>query len=72
MPKLQSSQIEGHFSELTDPRRRKVTYPLINIVTIAICAVICGADDFVAIAEFGRKKRAWLSKFLDLSDGIPS
>ena len=36
---------------MTDPRRRKITYPLINIVTIAICAVICGADDFVAIAE---------------------
>jgi len=44
----------------------------INIVTIAICAVICGADDFVAIAKFGRVKRKWLSRFLDLKDGIPS
>ena len=42
------------------------------MVTIAICAVICGADDFVAIADYGRKKRKWLSQFLDLSDGIPS
>ena len=57
---------------LTDPRRRKVTYPLVNIVTIAICAVICGADDFVAIAKFGRVKQKWLSRFLDLKDGIPS
>jgi predicted transposase YbfD/YdcC len=43
-----------------------------NIVTIAICAVICGADDFVAIARFGRTKRKWLSQFLDLRSGIPS
>jgi predicted transposase YbfD/YdcC len=43
-----------------------------NVVVIAICAVICGADDFVAIAEFGKKKRNWLEKFLDLKGGIPS
>lgn len=67
-----SACIRDHFSELTDPRRREITYPLINIVTIAICAVICGADDFVAIAEFGCCRREWLSKFLDLSAGIPS
>lgn len=70
--KMLSARIQDHFSELTDPRRREVTYPLINIVMIAICGVICGADDFVSIAEFGRKKRAWLSRFLDLSAGIPS
>jgi predicted transposase YbfD/YdcC len=67
-----SARIQDHFSGLTDPRRREVIYPLINIVTIALCAVICGADDFVAIATYGREKRQWLSKFLDLSSGIPS
>ncbi len=72
MPKRASARIQEHFEELTDPRRRKVTHPLINIVTIAICAVICGADDFVSIAEYGRKKRKWLARFLDLSSGIPS
>lgn len=66
------ASIQECFSHLTDPRRRKVVYPLVNVVTIAICAVLCGADDFVAIARFGRAKRAWLSKFLDLSTGIPS
>jgi len=60
------------FSTLNDPRRRKVTYPLINVVTIAICGVLCGADDFVSIAAFGRSKKEWLSRFLDLSSGIPS
>ncbi len=50
MSNYKSATIKEHFSDLTDPRTRKVTHPLINIVTIAICAVICGADDFVAIA----------------------
>jgi len=72
MSQTQSIRIEDHFTDLTDPRRRKVTYPLINIVTIAVCAVICGADDFVAIAKFGNNKRDWFAKFLDLSAGIPS
>jgi predicted transposase YbfD/YdcC len=70
--KTKSARLQDHFTELTDPRRREVTYPLINIVVIAVCAVICGADDFVAIAEFGRKKRQWLARFLDLRNGIPS
>ena len=72
MFKTQSAKIQHYFADLTDPRRRKVTYPLINVVVIAVCAVICGADDFVAIAAFGRKKRDWLAKFLDLKEGIPS
>lgn len=72
MPQSHRVSIQECFSELTDPRRRKVVYPLVNVVTIAICAVLCGADDFVAIAAFGRTKRKWLSKFLDLSAGIPS
>ena len=72
MSQTKSARIQDHFAELTDPRCREVTYPLINIVVIAVCAVICGADDFVAIAKFGRTKRQWLAKFLDLSNGIPS
>ena len=72
MSTMKSARIQDHFTELTDPRRREVTYPLINVVVIAVCAVICGADDFVAIAEFGRLKRDWLARFLDLRNGIPS
>jgi hypothetical protein len=66
-----SISIQAHFEDLTDPRTRKVVYPLINVVAIAICAVICGADDFVAIANFGPKKKAWFEKFLDLNARIP-
>ena len=65
-------QLRDSFSELTEPRSGRVTHPLLNIITIAICAVICGTDDFVAIAEFGRLKRKWLAKFLDLTNGIPT
>jgi predicted transposase YbfD/YdcC len=72
MPQKKSAKIQDHFATLTDPRRRRVTYPLINIVVIAVCAVICGADDFVAIAHYGRKKRKWFEQFLDLKEGIPS
>ncbi|HEX3655309.1 MAG TPA: ISAs1 family transposase [Pirellulales bacterium] len=67
-----SARIQDHFEGLTDPRRRAVVYPLINVVMIAICAVICGADDFVSIAAFGHLKKKWFAKFLDLSAGIPS
>lgn len=72
MSPMKSARIQDHFVDLTDPRRRDVVYPLINVVVIAVCAVLCGADDFVAIAEFGKMKRAWLARFLDLQSGIPS
>ena len=67
-----SARIADFFAELSDPRVRKVTHPLINILTITLCAVISGADDFVAIADYGNKKQDWLAKFLDLQNGIPS
>ena len=72
IPTSNQARIATHFAALTDPRRRKVTYPLINVITIALCGMLCGADDFVSIAEWGRQKRDWLAKFLDLSAGIPS
>jgi predicted transposase YbfD/YdcC len=72
MSSSRSASLCDHFRDLTDPRRRKVVYPLINIVTIAVCAVIAGADDFVSIAAWARQKRDWLAKLLDLSAGIPS
>ena len=67
-----STQLKTHLASLTHPRRRKVIYPLVNFVTIALCAVIAGADDFVTIAAWGRHKRGWLARFLDLSGGVPS
>jgi predicted transposase YbfD/YdcC len=63
----------GHFSVLEDPRdASKSRHKLIDIVVIAVAAVICGADDWVSVAAFGRAKEAWLRQFLELPNGIPS
>jgi predicted transposase YbfD/YdcC len=63
----------GHFSPLEDQRcpinRRHV---LIEMIVIAIAAVMCGADGWVAVAQFGRSKETWLREFLALPNGIPS
>lgn len=72
MPRLMTARMEEHFADLPDPRRREGVYPLVNIVVIAVCAVLSGADDFVAITEWANVKKAWLARFLDLSAGIPS
>ena len=69
---ITKSSIQIHFASLSDPRTRKVTYPLMTFVVIAICAVICGADDFVGIVKFAKAKRSWLRKIVDLTKGIPS
>lgn len=67
-----SPRISDHFLRLTDPRRGKLTHPLINLVTIALCATIAGADDFVTMIAWARRHREWLAQFLDLTHGIPS
>jgi predicted transposase YbfD/YdcC len=65
--------IKKHFRQLKDPRRRHGRkHLLIDIIVIAICAVICGCDDWQQIATFGRERRDWLKRFLDLPNGIPS
>jgi predicted transposase YbfD/YdcC len=65
--------LAAHFASLEDPRvDRTKLHPLLSIVTIAICAVIAGADTWDEIAEFGRAKAAWFATFLDLPHGIPS
>jgi predicted transposase YbfD/YdcC len=67
------SSIEAHFGELEDPRiDRCKEHKLMDIIVIAICAVICGAEGWTDIAEFGRAKETWLKKFLELPNGIPS
>jgi hypothetical protein len=56
-----------------DPRiERTKRHQLIDVITIAICAVISGADSWVAIETYGYAKQEWLKRFLELSNGIPS
>jgi predicted transposase YbfD/YdcC len=64
--------IVRHFGNLADPRKDNKRHKLIDIITIAICGIICNADSFEHIAEFGRAKREWLKGFLELPHGIPS
>ena len=65
--------LSDKLSILSDHRvERTKRHSLTNIMVIAICAVVCGADSWVDIEEFGKAKREWLSGFLDLSNGIPS
>ena len=65
--------ILDHFAELDDPRvERTRHHKLVDILAIAICATICGADSWVHIELFGRSKLAWFQSFLELPHGIPS
>ena len=73
MPSSESAAFQDHFQDLTDPRvERTRKHPLINIVFIAVCGVLSGANSFAAIEEFGLDRRTWFARFLDLTNGIPS
>ncbi|MDX1523130.1 MAG: ISAs1 family transposase [Anaerolineae bacterium] len=73
MTQSPSCTIAEHFGGLKDPRTgRMVEHYLLDILTIAICGAICGADDWVAIEAFGQAKAPWLRTFLQLPNGIPS
>lgn len=67
------SALMEHFAELEDPRvARAQRHPLLSVVTIALCGVICGAENWVEIEQFGQAKAGWFARFLDLPHGIPS
>lgn len=67
------SNILSYFGGVSDPRiDRCKRHQLLDIIVIGICAVICSADSFVEMAEFGTAKRDWFETFLDLPNGIPS
>jgi predicted transposase YbfD/YdcC len=65
--------IEEYFRDLDDPRvDRTKRHKLLDILVIAICAVISGADNWVDVAMFGNAKYEWFKAFLELPNGIPS
>lgn len=73
MDQMPLGSLLTHFAALDDPRvERTKHHALLDIVVIAVCAVICGADSWVEIEEFGNAKLAWFRSFLDLPNGIPS
>ena len=67
-----AASISQHFSRLKDPRiDRTKRHKLLDNLVIAICAVICGTDNWVE-ELFGHAKKTWFEKFLELPNGIPS
>ena len=65
--------IAEHFDDIEDVRiERGKKHKLIDIITISICAVVCGADGWVDIEMYGIARKKWLDKFLELPNGIPS
>jgi predicted transposase YbfD/YdcC len=73
MPQRRTASIVDHFRALEDPRiERHKRHQLLDVIVIALCAVVCGADDWVAIETFGQAKEAWFRRFLALPNGIPS
>jgi len=71
--KILRKSVLKHFQQLEDPRAdRGRNHSLVSIITIAILAVLAGADGFVAIEAYGQAKQSWLETFLELPNGIPS
>ena len=62
-----------HFSVIKDPRRNcGKKHELTKIFCLSICAILGGCDSWVEVELYGKEKFSWLSKFLDLSGGVPS
>jgi len=73
MTKSPIASIIHHFSSIEDPRvNRQKRHELPDIFFIALSAVICGADNWVAIEAFGKAKEDWFTEQLGLTHGIPS
>lgn len=70
---LSALSIAKHFARLRDPRRNhRKRHLLIDILVIALCAMICGANDWQQIATFAQRRHDWLKTFLALPNGVPS
>ena len=72
MQQIPVGTVTEHFTKLDDPRRYNRRHLLLDMMVIAISAVICGADDWKAVEEFGQSKYKWFKSFLELPHGIPS
>lgn len=73
MSRQQFPGVFAHFDKLEDPRvDRTKAHSLLNVIFIGLCAILSGANDFVGMEKFGKTKRAWLEKYLDLANGIPT
>ena len=73
MKQLKAQTLFERVEEIKDPRVERTKLHLLkDILVMAVCATICGADNWEEIAEFGESKREWFATFLELENGIPS
>ncbi len=65
--------IAACFGDLEDPRiERQKRHKAVDIITLSICAMLCGAEAWTEVELFGKAKQEWLGTFLELPNGIPS
>jgi predicted transposase YbfD/YdcC len=74
MQALEQSPLVAALAAVPDPRRqcKNLRHPLVDVLVVGFCGVLCGCEDFVEIETFGRKKEAFFRRFLELPGGIPS
>jgi len=73
MPKHPKLSLIEHFKDLPDPRvNRTKDHELIDVLTIAICTLLCAGESFNDMEDFGQAKEEWFKTFLSLRNGIPS
>lgn len=73
MSSKEAGSLWEYFGNLPDPRvDRTKKHKLIDIIVIAVCGIICGADSWTEIEQYGRIKEEWLRRFLELPNGVPS
>jgi predicted transposase YbfD/YdcC len=73
MQNASTTTLKDHLLQLSDPRlKRRRRHELIDVLMIAVTAMLCGAENFVHMAQFGKAKEVWLRTFLALPNGIPS
>jgi hypothetical protein len=71
--KTEKGALLSELSKINDPRiDRRKEHKLLDILTISICASICGANTWEQIEQYGKAKYEWFSTFLELPNGIPS
>jgi predicted transposase YbfD/YdcC len=74
MQAKEQSPLVAALAAVPDPRRqcKNLRHPLVDILVVGFCGVLCGCDDFVELETFGRKKEDFFRRFLELPEGIPS
>jgi predicted transposase YbfD/YdcC len=70
---MTTASILEYFASVPDPRiQRSQRHQLTSVLVLSLCAIVSGADSFVAIEHFGQAREDWLKTFLELPNGIPS